>query len=99
MLPRLRVGGLAGGVVGGDASIGDMGGECKSANDVDGEVDVATDWAVRGRLMDLRVTVAFGDKVVSTGGRADEVVGEYVTNDADAAAVGCTANGSATSMR
>lgn len=99
MLPRLRVGGLAGGLVGGDASIGDMGGDGRSANDVEGDVVVAIDCAVRGRLMDLRVTVAFGDKVVSIGGKGDEVVGEYVTKDADAVAVGCTANGSATSMR
>lgn len=49
-LPRLREGGLDGCDGGAEDSIGDMGGDGKSENDVEGEAVVIIDCAVRGLL-------------------------------------------------
>ena len=98
-LPRLREGGLAGCDGGAEDSIGDIGGVGKSASEVEGDVVVIIDCAVRGRLEFLRVIVVFVDKGPSGEAGGDEMTGEYVTNEAVAAADGCAANGSATSMR
>lgn len=98
-LPRLREGGLDGCDGRAEGIVGVIGGDVVSVNEVEGGVVVTMACAVCGRLVALRVIVLFVDKGGNADGGGDETMGEYVTNEADAAADGRAANGSATSMR